>query len=205
MSREEIFFDAITSIREELVEEAQQYVFHRKRTLWRRYAGMAACLVLIAAVGFGVYGLANIRMGNGMIATDPGGAANQYTGSAGADEAVPSPEDAPAEGGAPGYAPPAGSGADAGPDSTDSARPPVSAERPGPSFTGAVLEVHETYLLVSGQEEARIRVPTEGLEDLPELREGDVVTVVCAEILEEDGGAVASGVEDIRLAEPDAP
>ena len=41
-----VFFDAITQIREELVEEAQQYVF-RRRISWRQYAGAAAaCLAL---------------------------------------------------------------------------------------------------------------------------------------------------------------
>ena len=39
MSREEIFFDAITNLREELVEEAQEYVF-RKHS-WRRYTRLA--------------------------------------------------------------------------------------------------------------------------------------------------------------------
>ncbi len=42
----DVFFDAITQIREELVEEAQQYVF-RRRISWRQYAGAAAaCLAL---------------------------------------------------------------------------------------------------------------------------------------------------------------
>ena len=42
----DVFFDAITQIREEPVEEAQQYVF-RRRISWRQYAGAAAaCLAL---------------------------------------------------------------------------------------------------------------------------------------------------------------
>ena len=42
----DVFFDAITQIREALVEEAQQYVF-RRRISWRQYAGAAAaCLAL---------------------------------------------------------------------------------------------------------------------------------------------------------------
>lgn len=46
MRAADVFFDAITQIREELVEEAQQYVF-RRRISWRQYAGAAAaCLAL---------------------------------------------------------------------------------------------------------------------------------------------------------------
>ena len=46
----EILFDAITGIREDLVEEAQRHVFCR-RARWRRYGGLAACLVLAALAG----------------------------------------------------------------------------------------------------------------------------------------------------------
>lgn len=53
MSREEIFFDAITNLREELVEEAQEYVF-RKHS-WRRYTRLAACLALTAILCLGIY------------------------------------------------------------------------------------------------------------------------------------------------------
>jgi len=47
----EILFDAITGIREDLVEEAQDYVF-RRRVRWRRFAGLAACLALAVFAGF---------------------------------------------------------------------------------------------------------------------------------------------------------
>ena len=47
MRKEEIFFDAITNIREDLVEAAQNYDFHR-RVRWERWAGLAACLALAA-------------------------------------------------------------------------------------------------------------------------------------------------------------
>ena len=44
MRRSEILFDGVTHIREDLIEEAQRYVF-RRRINWRRYAGgLAACL-----------------------------------------------------------------------------------------------------------------------------------------------------------------
>ena len=41
MRRSEIFFDGVTHIREDLIEEAQRYVF-RRRINWRRYAGGSA-------------------------------------------------------------------------------------------------------------------------------------------------------------------
>ena len=55
MKREkaEILFDAITAVREDLIEAAQNYVFHKKPSAWRRYAALAACLVVVAGLGFG--------------------------------------------------------------------------------------------------------------------------------------------------------
>ena len=55
MKREkaEILFDAITAVREDLIEAAQNYVFHKKPSAWRRYAALAACLVMVAGLGFG--------------------------------------------------------------------------------------------------------------------------------------------------------
>lgn len=203
MRREEIFFDAITNIREELVEEAQRYVFRKKPAVWRRYASLAACVVLIAAISFGIYGLTNVRKGNSMVSTDAGGSENQYSGTAsGGDSDAPSgdsdeaaPQDAPA-------APPVpGVGADDGVDTPEAVEPLAQ------QLTAVVLEVHETYLLVSGEEEVRIQLPTEGLEDLPEFREGDVVGFFYEELTPLDGMTAASGVTDIWVVEPapDAP
>lgn len=58
VSREEIIFDAITNLREELVEEAQEYVF--KRRYRQRYVQLAACLALAAVLCFGTYRLTHI-------------------------------------------------------------------------------------------------------------------------------------------------
>ena len=47
MRQADVLFDGVTHIREELIEEAQQYVFHKKIN-WQRYAGgLAACLALV--------------------------------------------------------------------------------------------------------------------------------------------------------------
>ena len=67
----DVFFDAITQIREELVEEAQQYVF-RRRISWRQYAGAAAaCLALALGLSLlirsgGVGGSSGSDSGGGM-------------------------------------------------------------------------------------------------------------------------------------------
>lgn len=47
-----VLFDGITYIREELIEEAQTYVFRRQ--VWKRYAGAAAGLLLAACLGWNV-------------------------------------------------------------------------------------------------------------------------------------------------------
>ena len=46
MKPEEVFFDAVTNIRGDLIEDAQQFVF-RRRVSWQKYAGIAACLALV--------------------------------------------------------------------------------------------------------------------------------------------------------------
>lgn len=71
MRAADVFFDAITQIREELVEEAQQYVF-RRRISWRQYAGAAAaCLALALGLSLlirsgGVGGSSGSDSGGGM-------------------------------------------------------------------------------------------------------------------------------------------
>ena len=74
MSRADIWFDAITNIREELVEEALSHRF-RRRIPWGKYMGLAACLVLVVCVGW--FGL--LIAGGGM-----GGGSDFMNGSSGA-------------------------------------------------------------------------------------------------------------------------
>ena len=175
MSREEILFDAVTGIQEELVEEAQAYMFRKRRALWPRYAGMAACLALVAAICFSAYQLSHLSMGGSSADnSDLNGAPPPQSTESANQDAGDAPEAMPPE-----------------PDGQE-------------SFLAVVREVREDCLLVEGTEDgAYITIPTGGLADLPELQEGDMVRIFCAEILfDEEGGAVASGVEEVRLAEP---
>ena len=74
MSGAEKFFDAITQVREDLVEEALDYRFTRRRTIhWQRYVPLAACLALVVCIG---YLAANLRMGGMNAATGNGGGDN---------------------------------------------------------------------------------------------------------------------------------
>ena len=50
MRKENIFFDAVSHIREELIEDALDHAFRKK--VIRRYAALAACLALTVTVGF---------------------------------------------------------------------------------------------------------------------------------------------------------
>ena len=77
----EKLFDAITEVREDLVEETLDYRFVARRNIpWQRYAGLAACLALVVCIG---YLAANLRMGGMNAATGNGGsngAAGETTG-----------------------------------------------------------------------------------------------------------------------------
>ena len=94
MRPEEKLFDAITGIDEGLVDSAQSYVFHKQPRTWQRIASLAACLLIVASIGFGMLQLAGIGgMGGSNTAADAGNAAppennvttdNGATGSGGA-------------------------------------------------------------------------------------------------------------------------
>ena len=74
MSGAEKFYDAITQVREDLVEETLDYRFAARRNIpWQRYAGLAACLALVVCIG---YLAANLRMGGMNAATGNGGGDN---------------------------------------------------------------------------------------------------------------------------------
>ena len=40
----DVFFDAITHLREEIVEEAQDYRFRKETAVWKKLGSLAACL-----------------------------------------------------------------------------------------------------------------------------------------------------------------
>ena len=50
MRKAEIFFDAITNIKEALIDDALDYRFTKRHIPWQRYMSMAACLALVATV-----------------------------------------------------------------------------------------------------------------------------------------------------------
>ena len=59
----EKLFDAITEVREDLVEEALDHRFQAKKAIpWQRYAKWAACLALVVCIGYLAANL-DLRMG----------------------------------------------------------------------------------------------------------------------------------------------
>lgn len=185
MREAEILYDAITGIRETIVEEAQDYRFQKRAPQWRRYAGLAACLALVVCIG---YFASHIGMKGG----DNGASSNS------------APPNASESAGSNGCAAP-GDGSDQ-----------ASGEMPGSSsgsldqetFTAAVLEIHDSWLLVEPLEgEAirasadRVEVPTGNLPDLPALAEGDLVTITYTGTVQESYPAQITGVDEIALAE----
>lgn len=47
MNKAEKLFDAITDVRDDLIDAAQTYRFKRRVPLWKRYGSLAACLILL--------------------------------------------------------------------------------------------------------------------------------------------------------------
>ena len=162
MKREkaEILFDAITAVREDLIEAAQNYVFHKKPSAWRRYAALAACLVVVAGLGFGA-----LRLGllGGM-----GGSGSNTSGAA--DGAVPESS---------GETTSDTAGGDDTGDTGDTGD--AAAET---TFHATVLEVHDGWLLVEPLEGEdilasadRFMVSLADVEEIPDLEAGDEVAV----------------------------
>ncbi len=79
----EKLFDAITEVREDLVEEALDYRFQAKKAVpWQRYAKWAACLALVVCIGYLAANL-DLRMGGMNSAagnSGSNGAAGETTG-----------------------------------------------------------------------------------------------------------------------------
>ena len=182
----EKFFDAITLLREDLVEEAQNYVFHKKRTGWKTFGSLAACIVLVMSIGMlailprGCGGSDSSMNSSGAPMESPP-ASSEPSGDASADGAPRPPyghHEEPEQGGAPGT--------------------PAEVR-----FMGQVSEVLEDGLLVEPFNDflsyaGDVYVSTEGLENLPEFYRGAVVDVICGAI----SGGAAEEVTEIRLLEP---
>ena len=177
MRKEEVFFDAITNLREDLVEAAQNYAF-RRRVRWERWAGLAACLALAAFLSL------PFVLPSGGSGGDPNGAA---------DQAAPmTPEAAP-----PAEAPAGDSGEVSG-----EPAPGASEGAALLRFEATVLEVRENTLLVEPDPAAGIavqaEVPLEGVEGVPVLREGDRITISCAAVQETEPARLVDVLEITR-------
>jgi len=161
MKREYIIFNAMTGIREDLVESAQRYRF-RKRTVWRTLMNVAACLAVVAAVGYSV-ALVGLRGCGGSAPDGSGGAPPAANDSSGTEQA------APEEG------------------TTTEAADEEAMD--AVVLTATVREAYDGSWIVEPMpgEDAerfgtRVRVPLAGLKDVPAVLESDAVTIYC------DGG-----------------
>ena len=188
MRPEEKLFDAVTGIDEEIVDSAQTYVFRKQTRPWQRAASLAACLLIVASIGFGILQMASIGgMGGSDSAANGSAADNSATGDSAA------PEDGGLSGGA-------GDQESADGGGQQSAGEPVT-------FTATVLEVGDGYLLVEPVEgdemlstADRILVDTGGA-DLPDgVAEGAVVEITFDGMVRESYPAQISGVTEILLA-----
>ena len=182
----EKFFDAITLLREDLVEEAQNYVFQKKRSGWKKFGSLAACILLVMSLG--------------MLAVLPRGCG----GSGGSDmNSSSAPMESP-----PATSEPSGSAsADGAPRPPDGNEEPEQGGNPAAPaevrFMGQVSEILEDGLLVEPFSDSLsyagdLYVPTEGLEDLPAFYPGAVVEVLCGAV--SDGAA--EDVTEVWLLEP---
>lgn len=182
MRPEEKLFDAVTGIDEELVDSAQNYVFRKQTQPWQRVASLAACLLVMVSIGYGI-----LLMG-GVGGSDS--ASNSSTG-----------DTAPENGSAGGNA---GISGDID-DSADAGDQEEAAETV--TFIATVLEMGDGYLLVEPVEgdamlatADRILVDTGGA-DLPDgVAEGAVVEITFDGMVRESYPAQISGVTEILLA-----
>ena len=188
MRPEERLFDAITGIDEELVESAQTYVFHKKPRTWQRAASLAACLLIVASIGFGILQMASIGgMGGSDSAANSNGAAPESGSDGVTDDALTG---------------------DAGSDTTtgDSAGDEDGGQTAETVFTATVLELGDGYLLVepvAGDEMLatadRIRVSLDGAVLPDGVAEGAVVEITFDGLIRESYPAQISGVTEILL------
>lgn len=150
MRQPDVFFDGVTNIREELIEEAQQYVF-RKRLSWRRYAGAAAaCLALVLGLSI----LFRFGGAGGGAPAGPGGDSGGESGiAAGGD---------PAE---PGACPPGAMEASFTADVVETLEDGtlLVVPQPGSGFWSVA---------------DRVRVPTADVASMPDVQPGDQILVV---------------------------
>lgn len=178
----EIFFDAITLLPEDIVEEAQEYRFRKKQAGWKKVGSLAACLALIASISL-------LALPRGCGAAAPGADMNSAVST---DSCAPADsEPMPEPGAAPG-APEAGY--DYGLAETA-------------QFSAVVLEIDGGSLLVEPLEGEQIRSSHDriavytGALALPELAAGDEVRIVYDGQIQTGDPAGITGVTAVeRLA-----
>ena len=207
----EKFFDAITLLREDLVEEAQNYVFRRKRSAWKSFGSLAACIALVASLGM----LAILPRGcgaGGMDSSSSGSMNNNSAPPASSEPAAPPPD-------ANGDIPYGDGAADdwnssAAPSDPPGADVPPNVGMGGPAqFNAQVLEILEDEVLVELLPDevlpmgaSCVHIPITALDGLPPLHPGDVVAVSCETLYLVDGEAVAEAAgTEVQLLEPDGP
>ena len=211
MKKAEIFFDAITNIREELVEQALDHRF-RRRVSWQRYLSAAACLVLVVTVGFGALRLGIFGGFGGNAKNEANGAmAPESSGNFAADDVTQSdavPEEPAAWPGDTAADEPAGEPAD------EPAEEPAEgpAEEPDEdggatlrTFDGEIVEVREGCLLVEPIEGSWILASADlievPVENTGEFQPGHVVTVAFSGEVMETYPAQINGVESVTAAQ----
>ena len=186
MRSEEKLFDAITGIDEGLVDSAQSYVFHKQPRTWQRIASLAACLLIVASIGFGMLQLAGIGgMGGSDSAANSNGAAPESGSDAGvADDSL------------------VGSAGD----TTTGDSPDDGGQTAVTSFTATVLEAGDGYLLVEPVEgdamlatADKIMVSTNDVAVPDGVAEGAVVEITFDGLIRESYPAQISGVTEILL------
>lgn len=188
----EKFFDAITLLREDIVEEAQDYRFRKKQSGWKKLGSLAACLVLIASLSLL------------MLPRGCGGSAPADKNSSGAPPMQSTDACAPADEPASGEPMPAPGES---PDTPEGGQDYGSVETV--QFTAVVIEMDDSSILVEPLEGEHLRdsydqivVVTRNLE-LPELAVGDEVRITCDGWIAESDPASISGATAIERLEKD--
>ena len=194
----EIFFDAITLLPEDMVEEAQEYRFRKSVSGWKKVGGLAACVMLILSVSL----LAVMPRGCGASGGNSSSGGSNAAPPASADTAAPADEPRePLTGeSAPGMTP------DNGGDANSSAED-GSGQIGSVRFRAAVLEVNDDSILVEPLEGEELRnsydriiIDTRHLE-LPALAVGDQVRIAYDGWIVESDLPVITGVRAVELPE----
>lgn len=177
------FFDAITLLPEDIVEEAQDYRFRKRPAVWRKIGSLAACLALVASIS-----LLALPRGCGAGAPDNGSPPL-------ADGCAPA--DMPVYSGTEPEAPAGEVEKDPGDDLLGGTRQS--------QFEAVVIETGDGSILVEsveGEDRAgsRIRVKTAGLE-LPELAAGDRVRITYSGWIRDTNPAGIDGTTAIERIE----